>query len=112
MTTKHEPDPGPLKIGASLLVGYLRHAYDSAATGANAISRAARVTRERAAIAAAAKVCTGMTDEQIVRVACGDCSIVGYHHLGMSFVGVDDPDYTPALHDGGPIRLISDGSAS
>lgn len=102
--TKHELDPAPLKIGASLLVGYLRNAYQTAFSNSLNLRRKAA---ERAAIAAADKVCAGMTDEQIVRVACGDCSIVGYHHLGMSYVGVDDPDYTPELHDGGPIRLIS-----
>lgn len=102
-----------MKIGASMLVGYLRHVYDHAYDHelnglGRPISRVKRAAEE-AAIAAARKVCTGMIDSVIVAVACGKASIVGYHPLGMTAV-MDDVRYNPALHDGGPIRLIEDPS--
>lgn len=95
-----------MKIGATMLVGYLRHAYEFETSGLGRPSVLDRRGRERA-IAAAAKVCVGMTDEQIVAVARREASIVGYHPLGMTFV-TEDVTYDPALHDGGPIWLIED----
>lgn len=94
-----------MKIGSSMLVGYLRHAYEE---GCNTAKRgqAPSLAGERSAITAAAKVCTGMTDEQIIAVASGEASIVGWHHLGMSYV--TEGNYEPAKHDGGPIRLRED----
>lgn len=97
-----------MKIGASMLVGYLRHAYEHETTGLGRPSVLAK-RGEEAAIIAAGKVCTGMTDKQIIMVARRVASVVGFHPTGMTFV-TDDVQYQPELHDGGPIRLIEDQS--
>lgn len=103
-----------MKIGASILGGYLRHVYDSVQAdwrGRGAAPHISNLEAGRAAIVAAAQVCTGMTDDQIVRVASGIGSIVGWHPLGMTYVEIDVP-YNAEIHDGGPIRLIEGGGKS
>lgn len=107
-----------MKIGASMLVAYLRHAYDTALGGARSENVddgiadnsshdtfANETKARRAVMAAAAKVCTGMSAGQIISVADGRASVVGWHPLGMTYVAAD-VKYDPASHDGGPIKLV------
>jgi hypothetical protein len=115
-----EYDDGPLMIGASLLVGHIRRAYD------NALSNERERRTERwtprdmrkppsprriaravaAAVEAAAEVCTGLTDDQVILIARHEATLCGWSHLGISYVeGTDSSVYVPEIHDGGPVKV-------